>query len=117
MKIRFLQKFNQIIILWKSLNFQNIFILPNFQTIQTIHKIKNITQIQNFKTIQVNIVTGSYYSAFVEPAIFRNKYKNVKISSEDFYRETGISIKQIMDSFGDWDKFCRIAKPLKSGKK
>lgn len=36
--------------------------------------------LQNFKTIQVNIVTGNYYSAFVEPAIFRNKYKNVKLT-------------------------------------
>ena len=45
------------------------------------------------------------------------KYKNVKISSEDFYKETGITIEQIINSFGDWEKFCRIAKPLKSGKK
>ena len=47
----------------------------------------------------------------------RMKYKNVKISSEDFYKETGITIEQIINSFGDWEKFCRIAKPLKSGKK
>ena len=41
------------------------------------------------------------------------KYKNSKISSEDFYKETGIGIKQIINNFGDWDNFCEIAKPLK----
>ena len=41
------------------------------------------------------------------------KYKNVKISTEDFYKETGVSIEQIVNNFGDWDNFCEIAKPLK----
>ena len=41
------------------------------------------------------------------------KYKNVKISTEDFYKETGVGIEQIINNFGDWDNFCEIAKPLK----
>ena len=39
--------------------------------------------------------------------------KNIKISTEDFCRETGISIEQIINNFGDWDNFYEIAKPLK----
>ena len=41
------------------------------------------------------------------------KYKNVKISTEDFYKETGVSIEQIINNVRDWDNFCEIAKPLK----
>ncbi|MDR2878299.1 MAG: hypothetical protein LBV03_00065 [Fusobacteriales bacterium] len=35
---------------------------------------------------------------------------------ENFYKEIGITIKQIINSFGNWDRFCRIAKPFEKRK-